>query len=34
MPKIFQDIKGFIIPLKLSEYEMGVYTHLIDKNGI
>ena len=34
MSKIFQDIKSFIIPLKLSEYELGVYTHLIEKNGI
>ncbi|KAL7312998.1 hypothetical protein PS15m_008700 [Mucor circinelloides] len=33
MSKIFQNIRGYIIPVKLSEYEVGAYTHLIEKNG-
>ncbi|GAN06532.1 DNA polymerase beta [Mucor ambiguus] len=33
MSKIFQSIRAYIIPVKLSEYEVGAYTHLIEKHG-
>ncbi|KAL9554524.1 hypothetical protein MBANPS3_002774 [Mucor bainieri] len=33
MSKIFQNISAYIIPVKLSEYEVGVFTHLIEKHG-
>lgn len=33
MSKIFQNIKAYIIPVKLSEYEVGAFTLLIEKHG-
>ncbi|KAL0135020.1 hypothetical protein V8B55DRAFT_1556564 [Mucor lusitanicus] len=33
MRTIFQNIKAYIIPVKLSEYEVGAFTLLIEKHG-
>jgi hypothetical protein len=34
MAGILKDIRGFIIPIKLSEYDIGLYTRLIKKQGL
>lgn len=34
MSTIFCALKAFIIPLKLSEYEMAYFNRLIDKHGL
>lgn len=34
MSNIFHDLKAFIIPTKLSEYETAYYSRLIDQHGL